>query len=55
MLLQSSRNFISETMKVSIHGEKYDVYIHELGTWNIDIEDSKTNSKVDEDIHNEEK
>ncbi|PWA84232.1 hypothetical protein CTI12_AA161030 [Artemisia annua] len=50
-------NFISETTKVSIHGEEYDVFIHELGTWNIDIEDSETDetdSKVDEDINNEE-
>ncbi|GJU13228.1 RNA-directed DNA polymerase, eukaryota, reverse transcriptase zinc-binding domain protein [Tanacetum coccineum] len=54
------KKFISETTKVSIHGEEYDVYIHELGTWNINIEDSdsytsETDSKVDEDIVIEEK
>ncbi|GJW93960.1 RNA-directed DNA polymerase, eukaryota, nucleotide-binding alpha-beta plait domain protein [Tanacetum coccineum] len=54
------KKFISETTKVIIHGEEYDVYIHELGTWNIDIEDSdsytsETDSKVDEDIDIEEK
>nr|GEW10110.1 putative reverse transcriptase domain-containing protein [Tanacetum cinerariifolium] len=46
-------------VKVIIHGEEYDVHIHELGTWSIDIEDSDsytsyTDSIVDDDDHNEE-
>nr|GEX57195.1 RNA-directed DNA polymerase, eukaryota, reverse transcriptase zinc-binding domain protein [Tanacetum cinerariifolium] len=45
-------------VKVIIHGEEYDVHIHELGAWNIDIEDSdsynyEAGSKVEEDFDNE--
>nr|GEY50379.1 hypothetical protein [Tanacetum cinerariifolium] len=48
-----------EVVKVIIHGEEYDVHIHELGTWSIDIEDSDSytsyiDSIVDDDDHNEE-
>ncbi|GJV89971.1 hypothetical protein Tco_1533909 [Tanacetum coccineum] len=38
-----SHNFVSEKVLFEVHGVNYDVYVHELGTWNINI--------VDETLH----
>ncbi|GJR92125.1 putative RNA-directed DNA polymerase, eukaryota, reverse transcriptase zinc-binding domain protein, partial [Tanacetum coccineum] len=44
--------FISEVVKVATHEEVYDVHIHELGSWSINLDDSSSHnseaiSKVD--------
>nr|GEW06292.1 RNA-directed DNA polymerase, eukaryota, reverse transcriptase zinc-binding domain protein [Tanacetum cinerariifolium] len=59
VLLPHKMKFISEMVKVDINGEEYDLHIHELGSWSINIVDplssnSKTDPKVDDDYTNEE-
>ncbi|GJZ24749.1 ribonuclease H-like domain-containing protein [Tanacetum coccineum] len=51
--------FIFEMVKVDINGEEYDVHIHKLGSWSINIVDplssnSEIDPKVDDDYTNEE-
>ncbi|GJV30500.1 RNA-directed DNA polymerase, eukaryota, reverse transcriptase zinc-binding domain protein [Tanacetum coccineum] len=51
--------FISEVVKVATHGEVYDVHIHELGPWSINLDDSSSHNseailKVDVESANEE-
>ncbi|GJS46283.1 RNA-directed DNA polymerase, eukaryota, reverse transcriptase zinc-binding domain protein [Tanacetum coccineum] len=51
--------FIFEVVKVVIHGEEYDVHIHELGSWSINMDhlssnNSDSDSKVDVESNNEE-
>ncbi|GJX04307.1 hypothetical protein Tco_0190223 [Tanacetum coccineum] len=55
----SMGRFISEVVKVVIHGEEYDVHIHELGSWSINLDhlsskNSDSDSKVDSESKNEE-
>ncbi|GKA82471.1 hypothetical protein Tco_0789219, partial [Tanacetum coccineum] len=55
----NTSKFISEVVKVVIHGEEYDVYIHELGSWstNLDhlsLKNSDSDSKVDSESKNKE-
>nr|GEW12948.1 hypothetical protein [Tanacetum cinerariifolium] len=51
--------FISEVVKVIINGEEFDVHIHELGSWSINIDDDQTSNtsesvvKEDEDVPND--
>nr|GEW83584.1 RNA-directed DNA polymerase, eukaryota [Tanacetum cinerariifolium] len=52
-------NFVFKVVKVVIHGEEYDVHIHELGSWSINLDHLSTNnsdfySKVDVESKNEE-
>nr|GEU95900.1 RNA-directed DNA polymerase, eukaryota [Tanacetum cinerariifolium] len=51
--------FISDMVKVDINVEEYDVHIHKLGSWSINIVDplssnSETDPKVDDDYTNKE-
>nr|GEW20734.1 RNA-directed DNA polymerase, eukaryota, nucleotide-binding alpha-beta plait domain protein [Tanacetum cinerariifolium] len=51
--------FISEVVKVVIHGEEYDVHIHELGFLSINMDhlclkNPNSDSKVDVEFNNEE-
>nr|GEW00408.1 RNA-directed DNA polymerase, eukaryota [Tanacetum cinerariifolium] len=51
--------FISEVVKVIINGEEFDVHIHELGSWSINIDNDQTSNtsesvvKEDEDVPND--
>nr|GEX83458.1 hypothetical protein [Tanacetum cinerariifolium] len=42
--------FISEVVKVAIHGEAYEVHIYELGSLIINLDDASHNSKVDSKV-----
>ncbi|GKC56713.1 hypothetical protein Tco_1084311 [Tanacetum coccineum] len=42
-----SHKFISEKVHVEVHGEIFEVHVHELGTWSINI----TNDSIDTSSH----
>ncbi|GJU78255.1 RNA-directed DNA polymerase, eukaryota, reverse transcriptase zinc-binding domain protein [Tanacetum coccineum] len=52
-------NFIYEVVKVDINGEEFDVHIHELGSWSINIADDQSSNssesvfKKDEEVLND--
>ncbi|GJX63142.1 putative RNA-directed DNA polymerase, eukaryota, reverse transcriptase zinc-binding domain protein [Tanacetum coccineum] len=50
-----SHNFVSERVLVEVHGVNYDVHVHELGTWNINIVDGTLDSSDSLDVNGMEK
>ncbi|GJZ83450.1 hypothetical protein Tco_0648623 [Tanacetum coccineum] len=50
-----SHNFVSEKVLVKVHGVNYDVHVHELGTWNINIFDETLDSFGSIDVNGIEK
>ncbi|GKB65968.1 hypothetical protein Tco_0927380 [Tanacetum coccineum] len=50
-----SHNFVSERVLVEVHGVDYDVHVHELGTWNINIADETLDSSNNIDVNGMEK
>ncbi|GJV35295.1 hypothetical protein Tco_1407772 [Tanacetum coccineum] len=48
-------NFVSERVLVEVHGVNYDVHVHELGTWNINIIDETLDSSDNLDANGMEK
>ncbi|GKC06209.1 hypothetical protein Tco_0997819 [Tanacetum coccineum] len=50
-----SYNFVSKRVLVEVHRVNYDVHVHELGTWNINIVDEKLDSSDNLDINGMEK
>ena len=52
------KSFISDVVQVNIHGEDYDVYVQELGSWSINLQDAspqetKTNSTAGSESDND--
>ncbi|GKB30851.1 hypothetical protein Tco_0870252 [Tanacetum coccineum] len=41
-----SHNFVSKRVLVEVHGVNYDVHVHELGSWNINIVDETVDSST---------
>ncbi|GKA57051.1 hypothetical protein Tco_0756239 [Tanacetum coccineum] len=50
-----SHNFVSERVLVKVHGVNYDVHVHELRTWNINIFDETLDSFDSIDVNGIEK
>ncbi|GKB89957.1 RNA-directed DNA polymerase, eukaryota, reverse transcriptase zinc-binding domain protein [Tanacetum coccineum] len=50
-----SHNYVLERVLVEVHGVNYDVHVHELGTWNINIVDETLDSSDKLDINGMEK
>ncbi|GJR51420.1 hypothetical protein Tco_1401941 [Tanacetum coccineum] len=50
-----SHNFVSERVLVEVYGVNYDVHVHELGTWNINIVDETLDSSDNLDVNGMEK
>ncbi|GJT17816.1 RNA-directed DNA polymerase, eukaryota, reverse transcriptase zinc-binding domain protein [Tanacetum coccineum] len=50
-----SYNFVSERVLVEVHGVNYDVHVHELGTWNINIVDETLDSSNNLNVNGMEK
>ncbi|PWA99336.1 RNA-directed DNA polymerase, eukaryota, Nucleotide-binding alpha-beta plait domain protein [Artemisia annua] len=50
-----SQQFVSESVQVEIHGETFNIQVHELGTWNIDIIDESLDSLPSDDENEVEK
>ncbi|GJX20594.1 hypothetical protein Tco_0223271 [Tanacetum coccineum] len=50
-----SHNFVLEKVLVEVHGVNYDVHVHELGTWNINIVDDTLDSSDNIDVNGMEK
>ncbi|GJY58579.1 RNA-directed DNA polymerase, eukaryota [Tanacetum coccineum] len=50
-----SHNIVSERVLVKVHGVNYDVHVHELGTWNINIVDETLDSSDNIDVNGMEK
>ncbi|GJX77347.1 hypothetical protein Tco_0324158 [Tanacetum coccineum] len=48
-------NFVSERVLVEVHGVNYDMHVHELGTWNINIVDETLDSSDNLNINGMEK
>nr|GEV50285.1 RNA-directed DNA polymerase, eukaryota [Tanacetum cinerariifolium] len=46
-----SHNFVSERILVEVHEVNYDVHVHELGTWNINIVDETLDSSDNLDVN----
>ncbi|GKE17621.1 hypothetical protein Tco_1425198 [Tanacetum coccineum] len=46
-----SHNFVSERVLVEVHKVNYDVHVHELGTWNINIVDETLDSSDNIDVN----
>nr|GEW84426.1 hypothetical protein [Tanacetum cinerariifolium] len=46
-----SHNFVSERVLVEVHGVNYDVHVHELETWNINIVDETLDSSYNIDVN----
>ena len=52
------KSFISDVVQVNIHGEDYDVYVQELGSWSINLQDAspqetETNSTAGSESDND--
>ena len=52
------KSFISDVVQVNIQGEDYDVYVQELGSWSINLQDAspqetETNSTVGSESDND--
>nr|GEW66592.1 RNA-directed DNA polymerase, eukaryota [Tanacetum cinerariifolium] len=50
-----SHNLISEKFSVEVHGETFDVNVHELGTWSISISDSSLDTSYNIDVNDRDK
>ncbi|PWA62327.1 hypothetical protein CTI12_AA364010 [Artemisia annua] len=50
-----SPNFLSEKVRIHIHGETFEVQVRELGTWNINIVDDYLDSSSNDDVNKSEK
>ncbi|GJT82117.1 RNA-directed DNA polymerase, eukaryota, reverse transcriptase zinc-binding domain protein [Tanacetum coccineum] len=46
-----SHNFVLKRVLVEVHGVNYDVHVHELGTWNINIVDETLDSSDNLDVN----
>ncbi|GKC71675.1 hypothetical protein Tco_1117558 [Tanacetum coccineum] len=46
-----SRKFLSEKKFVEIHGENFEVHVHELGTWSISITDDSLDNSSHIDVN----
>ncbi|GJW11417.1 RNA-directed DNA polymerase, eukaryota, reverse transcriptase zinc-binding domain protein [Tanacetum coccineum] len=46
-----SQKQVSETIKVEVNGEIFDVNVHEIGTWNININDNTSDSSSHLDVN----
>ncbi|GJV14679.1 RNA-directed DNA polymerase, eukaryota [Tanacetum coccineum] len=46
---------VSEKVKVNVHGNTFDVLVHEIGTWSINIEEEVQDSSSSEDMNEIEK
>ncbi|GJZ28987.1 hypothetical protein Tco_0573634 [Tanacetum coccineum] len=46
-----SQNFVSERVLVEVHSVNYDIHVHELGTWNINIVDETLDSSDNLDVN----
>ncbi|GJY81186.1 RNA-directed DNA polymerase, eukaryota, reverse transcriptase zinc-binding domain protein [Tanacetum coccineum] len=49
----STRSYkqVSETIKVEVNREIFDIYVHEIGTWNINIDDNTSDSSSHSDVN----
>ncbi|GKB60712.1 RNA-directed DNA polymerase, eukaryota, reverse transcriptase zinc-binding domain protein [Tanacetum coccineum] len=47
----NSHNFVSERVLAEVYGVNYDVHVHELGTWNINIIDETIDSSDKLDVN----
>nr|GEY12045.1 RNA-directed DNA polymerase, eukaryota [Tanacetum cinerariifolium] len=50
-----SHNFVSKRVLIEVHGVNYDVHVHELGTWNINIVDETLETSDNLDVNGREK
>ncbi|GKE69385.1 hypothetical protein Tco_1527457, partial [Tanacetum coccineum] len=50
-----SYNFVLERVLVEVHGMNYDVHVHDLGTWNINIVDETLDSFYNLNVNGTEK
>ncbi|GJS61759.1 hypothetical protein Tco_0656543 [Tanacetum coccineum] len=50
-----SHKFVSEKVHVEVHGENFEVHVHELGTWSINITDDSIDTSSHIDVNEIEK